>query len=84
MQKKKAMPGNETLTGIITPVQWDDHGQVTSVALSATDDEEYVIENGEKFIDLIQKSIEATGNVKRDKKAFKSIFIKKFVVLEMF
>lgn len=82
MSKRKTKPGSETLTGIVTPIAWDASDQVTSVALYATDDEEYLIENGDKFIDLIQKSIEATGMVKRDKKSAKSIFIKRFNMLE--
>ena len=82
MNKKKATNPIETLTGIVTPVQWDDKGQVSEVALFATDDETYLIENGNKFIGLTRQSIEATGLVKRDKKAFKSIFIKRFDVLE--
>lgn len=84
MHKKKSANESETLTGIVTPIEWNDRGQVSAVALFATDDEEYLIENGEKFIDLVQKSIEATGRVKRDKKAFKSILIKRFDVLENF
>ena len=84
MNKKKAANANETLTGIVTPIQWDEFGQVAAVALFATDDEEYLIENGEKFLDMVQKSIEATGRVKRDKKSSKSIFIKRFEILESF
>ena len=84
MPKKKTANAIETLVGIVTPVQWDDDDHVTAVALCATDDEEYLIENGEKFFDLVQTSIEATGKVKRDKKAFKSIAIKRFNVLQSF
>jgi hypothetical protein len=84
MPKKNTKNANETLKGIVTPIQWDEDDQVSAVALFATDDEEYLIENGEKFVDLIQKSIEATGRVKRDKKAFKSIFIKRYNILESF
>ncbi len=84
MYKRKTANSSETLTGIVTPIQWDDKGQVSAVALFATDDEAYLIENGDKFLDIAQKSIKATGQVKRDKKAFKSIFIKRFDVLESF
>jgi hypothetical protein len=84
MQKKKSADANETLTGIITPVQWNEDDQVTAVALSATDDEEYWIDNGEKFIDLVQKCIEAHGRVKRDRKSTKSITIKRFNIIESF
>lgn len=82
MHKKKAADAHETLTGIITPVQWDEHDQVTAVALSATDDEEYWIENGDKFIGLVQKCVEADGTVRRGKKFTKSITIKRFHIID--
>ena len=78
---KKTHEQNETLIGVITPIAWDDD-RVSEVALCATDDEEYRIENGAKFIDHLQQCIEATGRVRRSKKAFRSINIKRFKVLE--
>lgn len=84
MSKKKTANGNERLVGIVTPIQWDEDDQVTAVALSATDDEAYLIENGEKFFDLVQKCIQASGKVKRDKKATRSITIKRFNIIENF
>jgi hypothetical protein len=77
---KKKNGKSETLTGVITPIQWDDD-QVTEVALFATDDEEYHIENSQKFFDLVQESIEATGSVQRTKKSFRTINIKKYRIL---
>jgi hypothetical protein len=48
---------NETLIGAIAPPVWEDD-RVIYIALNATDDEAYLIENGEKFIDLLQQCIE--------------------------
>ncbi len=84
MPKKKTPHEQETLIGIVTPVQWNEYDQVTAVALSATDDEEYRIENGEAFIDLIQKVIEASGEVRRDQKTARTITIKRFSIIENF
>jgi hypothetical protein len=80
MPKRKNGGIRETLMGIITPIKWEDD-EVTQVALCATDDEEYHIENSDKFFDLIQEFIEATGDVQRTKKSFKSINIKKYKVV---
>ncbi len=82
MSKKKSIQNGETLVGIITPIQWGEDDQITAVALSATDDEEYLIENGDKFIDLVQKCIEARGRVKRDRKSTRCITIKRFSVID--
>lgn len=82
-KKKKKNNMMEQLVGVITPVQWDGDA-VSEVALCATDDETYRIENSPKFIDMIQQYVEATGRVSRNKKTFKTINIKKFRVVEVF
>lgn len=84
MPKKNSIHEQETLIGIVTPVQWNEYDQVTAVALSATDDEEYRIENGEEFIALLQKVIKASGEVRRDQKTARTITIKNFSVIETF
>ena len=82
MSKKCSNQNGETLVGIVTPIQWDKDDQITAVALSATDDEEYYIENGDKFIDLVQKCIEAKGSVRRDRKSTRCITIKRFSIID--
>ena len=82
MPKNKNISDNETLIGIVTPIQWDRDDRVSAVGLSATDDEEYWIENGEKFFDLVQSRIEAVGKIRRDRKQSRSIFIKRYRIIE--
>ena len=80
MKHKKKIVRNETLTGVVAPVEWD-NGRITAVALCATDDEDYRIENSAKFCHLVRHNIEATGIIKQDRKAFKSINIKRYEIL---
>ena len=82
MPKNKNISDNETLTGIVTPVQWDRDDRISAVVISATDDEEYWVENSEKFLDLVQSRIEAVGKVRRDRKQSRSIFIKRYRIIE--
>lgn len=77
---KKKNGGSETLTGVVTPISWDGD-EVSEVALFATDDEAYHIENSHKFLSFLQKSIEASGDVRRSKKSFRTINIKKYKLL---
>lgn len=72
----------KTLVGIVTPYAWDESDQVCEVSLSATDDEEYVIENSGRFLDLLQKPIRAVGMVKIGNKIHRAIDIKTFELLE--
>ncbi|WP_319521726.1 hypothetical protein [uncultured Desulfosarcina sp.] len=80
--KKQISATTRTLVGVITPYAWDENDRVAEVSLSATDDEEYVIENGQRFLELVQKPIRATGIVKSGKKFHRTIQIKKFEMLE--
>jgi hypothetical protein len=80
--KNKANTSIQTLVGIVTPYAWNESDQITEVSLSATDDEEYLIENSARFLELVQKSIRATGLVKAGKKIQRAINIKKFEMLD--
>lgn len=55
----------KTLTGVITPFGWGENDEVLSVALSATDEQEYLIENTQPFIPLLHHPVRVTGTVKR-------------------
>lgn len=79
---KKMKSTIQTLVGVVTPCDWDENGNVSEVSLSATDDEEYVIENSDRFLDFIQTPIRATGLVKFGKKTHRMINIKKFQPLD--
>lgn len=82
MPKNKNTSDGETLVGIVTPVQWDQDDRVSAVALSATDDEAYWIENGDKFLKLISSQIEAVGRIRRDRKQSRSISIKRYRIID--
>ena len=79
---KKLSATTQTLKGVVTPCNWDENDNICEVSLSATDDEEYVIENSGSFIELVQKPIRATGIVKSGKKIRRMINIKKYQLLD--
>jgi hypothetical protein len=85
MEKKKddrSQETPETIVGVLTPAEWDEEGRVTAVMLAALDDEEYLVENGKKFIGLVHRNVQASGIVKSDRKRFRIINIKKIVLIE--
>ena len=82
VMNKKVTASMQTLVGIVTPYAWDESDRVSEVSLSATDDEEYIIENNGRFLDLLQKPIRAVGMVTCGKKMHRAINIKKFQLLE--
>jgi hypothetical protein len=78
LMKKKQRAIMQTLVGIITPYAWDENDQVAEVSLSATDDEEYIIQNKDRFLDLVHQPIRAVGLVQSGKKMHRTITIKRF------
>ena len=70
-----------TIQGIITASDWDEDGNIIAIKVLTTDESEYFIENGEMFMDLVQKSVEASGVIRETKRGTKSIQIKKCNVL---
>lgn len=79
---KKINSTMQTLVGVVTPYDWDENDHISQVSISATDDEEYLVENSERFISLVQKLIRATGIVTYGKKTHRMINIKKFQMLD--
>ncbi len=62
-----------TITGVIIPAAWDRHGNVTGVSISAFDEQEYLVQEQVKGVELIQhvrKDAEVVGwvEVERGKK----------------
>jgi hypothetical protein len=58
-----------TLRGVVIPVQWDDEGNATAVALSAYDEDEYFIDRGGEGVRLMadmRKRVEVQGMVREE------------------
>jgi hypothetical protein len=66
------------LSGIIIPVEWDDKGHISAIALSTFDEEEYLISNSEELIGFLRQEVEVTGNISASDKK-KSVFVHNFV-----
>ena len=70
-----------TIRGVIIAVDWDENGSVTAVAVSAHDEEEYVIERGEGLVGFIRQEVEITGVPRKGKNRRTVIRVKQFKVL---
>lgn len=67
--------------GIITAGDWDDDGTIRAIRILTTDEDEYLVENGDLFMNLMQKSVQASGITHMNKYGEKTIHIKKISVL---
>jgi len=69
-EKGKAGTQLITIRGIVLPMDWDEKGNVVAVALSAFNEEEYLVERDEKgelLKSFIQKEVEVSGILREEK-----------------
>ena len=62
MQEKKDT--DNSIIGIIVPLDWDDDDNITEIAIQTIDEEEYIIKHNKKGIelmDLIEQEVEVIG-----------------------
>ena len=66
MKSKNRKNEQSKLRGIILPNQWDNNGNVKSIALNTHDEKEYIIEfngQGKELLNHLQEMIEIEGKV---------------------
>ncbi len=70
------------LTGIIVPVKWDKKGRPVRIAISTTEEEEYLIradKKGSELYPLMRRHVEVSGFV-RETESGRAIAIEEYVV----
>lgn len=68
--------------GIIIASDWDQKGNVTEIRIQTTQEDEYVIENKDMFMNLTQNAVRAAGVIKIHRNGQKSILIKRCALVE--
>ena len=74
-----------TVRGLVIPVEWDDHGNVTSTAISTYLEEEYLVEQnvwGEALLAFLREKVKVSGSVALNEDGKKVITVKTYEVLE--
>ena len=72
------------IRGVVIPTAWDDQGNVTGIAISSHDENEYQVDHKGKGPELllhIRKEVEAAGVV-REEEGKKIVRIRKYTVKE--
>ena len=72
------------IRGVIIPIAWDDQGNVTGIAISSHDENEYQVDHKGKGTELllhIRKEVEAAGVV-REEEGKKIVRIRTYTVKE--
>ena len=74
-----------TVRGLIIPMDWDDRGNVTGVAISTSLEEEYRIEldrRGEELLAFVREQVKASGKIKLDAQGAKVMMVDTYQILE--
>ena len=72
------------IRGVVIPTAWDDQGNVTGIAISSHDENEYQVDHKGKGPELllhIRKEVEAAGVV-REEEGKKIVRLRKYTVKE--
>jgi hypothetical protein len=72
------------IRGVIIPTAWDEQGNVTGIAISSHDENEYQVDpkgKGPELLLHIRKEVEAAGVV-REEEGKKIVRIRKYTVTE--
>jgi hypothetical protein len=74
------------IQGLILPTEWDEKGDVVDIALSAFNEDEYLIdidEIGRQLLSSLRVKVEAKGFV-REEKGKKKIKIQNYTILNQY
>ena len=75
-----------TITGLIIPANWDRDGNVTGVAISTHDEDEYLVQErakGAEMLRLVRREVEVTGWAELDQ-GKKTITVKDYRLLQRY
>jgi hypothetical protein len=83
--KKKGAEKEITISGYVIESEWDDSDDLVAVGIETDEDEEYLIEPdelGEELFDRLDKRVEVTGIVQKDKDGNMRIKVTDYRLLE--
>ena len=71
--------------GVVIPMEWDEQGNVVSIAISSHDETEYLVDKGgrgHELLALVRKEVEVGGEI-REEDHRKVIKVKKYLVRQL-
>ena len=83
--ERKGATGLTTLRGLILPVDWDERGNITSIAVSTNSEEEYLIDENplaDELLVFTRLKVKVRGSVREGENGKKVITVEKYEVME--
>lgn len=83
--EKNPVEDSITIRGLLVPIDWDEKGNITEIAVSTYFEEEYLIEKnarGEALLPFLRQKVKVIGFVKMDERGRKVVRVEEYEVIE--
>ncbi len=83
--EKTPVEDSITIRGLLVPVDWDEKGNITEIAVSTYFEEEYLIEKNvreEALLPFLRQKVKVIGFVRMDERGRKVVRVEEYEVIE--
>jgi hypothetical protein len=83
--EKTPVEDSITIRGLLVPIDWDEKGNITEIAVSTYFEEEYLIEKNvreEALLPFLRQKVKVIGFVRMDARGRKVVRVEEYEVIE--
>ena len=83
--EKAPLENSIIIRGLLVPVDWDEEGNITEIAVSTYFEEEYLIEKnarGEEMLPFLRQKVKVIGLVRMNDSGRRVVRVEEFEVIE--
>ena len=83
--EKAPVEDSFTIRGLLVPIDWDEKGNITEIAVSTYFEEEYLIEKSvreEALLPFLRQKVKVIGFVRMDARGRKVVRVEEYEVIE--
>ena len=83
--EKTSVEDSITIRGLLVPIDWDEKGNITEIAVSTYFEEEYLIEKNvreEALLPFLRQKVKVIGFVRMDEHGRKVVRVEEYEVIE--
>jgi hypothetical protein len=83
--EKNPVEDSITIRGLLVPIDWDEKGNITEIAVSTYFEEEYLIEKnarGEALLPFLRQKVKVIGLVRMNDRGRRVVRVEEYEVIE--
>jgi hypothetical protein len=83
--EKAPVEDSISMRGLLVPIDWDEKGNITEIAVSTYFEEEYLIEKNareEEMLPFLRQKVKVIGLVRMDERGRRVVRVEKYEVIE--